>query len=71
MEVHTDQPGMQVYTSNQLAPVKGKRDAAYGKYSAICMETQKFPNAIHIVSNLRKLLGNITGALLEHILFFS
>lgn len=48
MEVHTDQPGMQVYTSNQLGPVKGKCDAVYGKHSAICFETQKFPNAIHI-----------------------
>lgn len=48
MEVHTDQPGLQVYTSNQLGPVKGKHDAVYGKYSAICFETQTFPNAINI-----------------------
>lgn len=48
MEVHTDQPGLQVYTSNQLGPVKGKSCAVYGKFSAICFETQKFPNAINI-----------------------
>lgn len=48
MEVHTDQPGLQVYTSNQLGPVKGKQNAVYGKFSAVCFETQNFPNAIHI-----------------------
>lgn len=48
MEVHTDQPGMQLYTSNKLSGLKGKRDAVYGQFGGICFETQKYPNAINI-----------------------
>uniref|UniRef100_A0A1B6D4J7 Aldose 1-epimerase n=4 Tax=Clastoptera arizonana TaxID=38151 RepID=A0A1B6D4J7_9HEMI len=50
MEVHTDQPGMQVYTSTTVPKFKAKRGAEYGKSCAICFETQKYPNAVHIKS---------------------
>ncbi|HAX50807.1 aldose epimerase family protein [Muricomes intestini] len=47
MEVWTDMPGMQVYTGNFLDQEQGKGGAVYTKRSAICFETQYFPDAIH------------------------
>ena len=46
MEVFTTEPGMQVYTGNFLdGTVKGKGGIAYPQRSAICLETQKYPNS--------------------------
>ena len=46
MEVYTTEPGMQVYTGNFLdGTVKGKNGIAYPQRSAICLETQKYPNS--------------------------
>lgn len=46
MEVFTDMPGLQFYTSNMLTPVKNGKDGAnYGKRMGACFETQYFPNA--------------------------
>ncbi|MFB2117929.1 aldose epimerase family protein [Parapedobacter sp. 2B3] len=46
MEVYTDEPGMQVYTGNMLDGSRtGKGNARYGKQTAICLETQHFPDA--------------------------
>jgi aldose 1-epimerase len=46
MEVFTDQPGLQLYTSNMLSPEESNKDGAnYGKYAGVCFETQHFPNA--------------------------
>lgn len=51
MEVFTDCPGMQFYTSNMLGPVdNGKDDASYGKRAGACFETQYFPNACNTKS---------------------
>ena len=48
MELLTDQPGIQVYTGNYLdGSVTGKGGAAYQKHGAVCLETQKYPDAIH------------------------
>lgn len=47
MEVWTDLPGIQVYTSNFLNGEPGKNGCIYSKRSAICFETQYFPDAIH------------------------
>jgi aldose 1-epimerase len=48
LEVLSDQPGIQVYTGNYLdGSVKGKGGVAYGKQAAVCLETQKYPDAIH------------------------
>ena len=44
MEVYTDTAGVQVYTTNQLKERKCKEGAVYGKHSAVCLETQAFPN---------------------------
>jgi len=50
MTVSTSQPGVQVYTSNSLTPRVGKNNSKYGKYSAVCLETQHFPNSPNIPS---------------------
>jgi aldose 1-epimerase len=48
MALSADQPGVQFYTGNFLdGSVKGK-GATYVQYAALCLETQKFPNAINI-----------------------
>ena len=48
LEILSDQPGIQVYTSNYLdGSVKGKGGAAYAKQAAVCLETQKYPDSIH------------------------
>lgn len=47
MEVYTDLPGMQVYTSNVLENETGKNGKIYGKHSAACFESQYFPDAVH------------------------
>ena len=45
MEVFTSEPGMQVYTGNFLdGSLKGKGGIAYAQRSAICLETQKYPD---------------------------
>lgn len=47
MEVWTDLPGVQMYTGNFLDDEKGKNGAVYGKRTAVCFETQYFPDAIN------------------------
>uniref|UniRef100_A0A0E0G8Q2 Aldose 1-epimerase n=1 Tax=Oryza nivara TaxID=4536 RepID=A0A0E0G8Q2_ORYNI len=47
MEVWADQPGVQFYTSNGLAGVRGKGGRVYGRYGALCLETQGFPDAVN------------------------
>ena len=46
MEVFTTEPGMQVYTGNFLdGTVKGKGGIRYRQRSAVCLETQKYPDS--------------------------
>jgi aldose 1-epimerase len=46
MEVHTTQPGLQLYTGNwHDGSDKGKGGKAYGMRSALCLETQNFPDS--------------------------
>ena len=46
LEVYTTEPGMQVYTGNFLnGTVVGKGGVSYQQRSAICIETQKFPDS--------------------------
>jgi aldose 1-epimerase len=48
MEVLTDQPGMQIYTSNSFdAAQVGKRGESFPKHAAICLETQHFPDSVN------------------------
>lgn len=49
MDVYTDLPGVQLYTSNMLDENGNYKDGAkYGKHQAFCLETQLFPNAVNM-----------------------
>ena len=46
MEVYTTEPGVQFYAGNFLdGTVLGKGGHAYGYRSAMCLETQHFPDS--------------------------
>ena len=48
MTLSADQPGVQFYTGNFLnGSIQGK-GSTYGQYAGLCLETQKFPNAINV-----------------------
>lgn len=44
MDVLTTQPGVQLYTSNYVDNIPGKEGTVYNKHSAVCLETQHFPD---------------------------
>jgi len=46
MDVYTDQPGVQFYSSNFLkGNLKGKGGVTYNQYAGLCLETQHFPDS--------------------------
>ncbi len=45
MSVYSTQPGVQLYTGNSMAGMKGKGGVSYIKHGAFCLETQHWPNA--------------------------
>ncbi len=45
MEVLTNLPGIQLYTANYVDGIKGKGGSIYEKHSALCLETQFFPDS--------------------------
>lgn len=45
LEVHTTEPGMQLYTGNFLDGTPGKSGHAYQRRHAFCLETQHFPDS--------------------------
>ncbi len=47
MEVYSDLPGVQIYTSNGMNQPKGKKGASYGSNAAVCFETQYMPDAVN------------------------
>jgi aldose 1-epimerase len=47
MEVYTNQPAIQFYAGNCVAPQTGKNNTPYGKRSGLCLETQAMPNSIN------------------------
>ncbi|XP_028784298.1 aldose 1-epimerase-like [Neltuma alba] len=47
MELWSNQPGVQFYTSNMLKDVKGKNGVTYHQYAALCLETQGFPDSVN------------------------
>lgn len=47
LELWTNQPGMQFYTTNMLDNVKGKDGFVYKKHAAVCLETQGFPDSVN------------------------
>jgi aldose 1-epimerase len=47
LSVFTTEPGIQFYGGNFLDGVKGKGGKAYNYRSALCLETQHFPNSVN------------------------
>ncbi len=47
MDVYTDLPGVQFYTSNSLHVECGKNGTAYGPRGAYCFETQFYPDSLN------------------------
>ena len=45
LEVYTTAPGMQLYTGNFLDGVQGKGGVCYPMRSAVCLETQQYPDS--------------------------
>ena len=46
LELHTDQPGLQLYSGNFLdGSIAGKGGQVYGKHWGVCLETQHFPDS--------------------------
>ena len=45
MEVLTTAPGLQLYTGNFLDGIRGKGGVAYPVRSAVCLETQQYPDS--------------------------
>jgi len=46
LKVFTDRPGVQIYTANEWqGNITGPKGYAYGKHSAIALETQAFPDS--------------------------
>lgn len=50
MEVWTDCPCMQVYTGNYVEQHEGKSGRIYDVQTAVCLEAEDFPDAIHHAS---------------------
>jgi aldose 1-epimerase len=48
MTLTADQPGVQFYTGNFLDGSLFGKGATYVQHAALCLETQKFPNAINV-----------------------
>ncbi len=47
MEVHTTQPGVQLYTGNFLDGLVGKGGTVYRQHTGFCLETQHYPDSVH------------------------
>jgi aldose 1-epimerase len=48
MEVHTTEPGVQFYSGNFLdGSLTGKGGVAYRQHTALCLETQHFPDSVN------------------------
>ena len=47
LELLSDQPGVQLYTGNGLDGSTTGKGARHLRHSAVCLETQHFPDAIH------------------------
>ena len=45
LEVFTTEPGVQLYTGNKLAGVKGKNGITHNYRDGFCLETQHYPDS--------------------------
>lgn len=49
LEITSNQKGLQLYTSEDLADIEGK-SGVYSKRSAVCLEPQNYPNSVNVKS---------------------
>jgi len=47
MEVITDMPGVQLYTTNRVGPSLNKDSTPMIPHGAFCLETQFYPDSVH------------------------
>ena len=47
MDIHTTEPGVQVYSAGIMPPTVGKGGALYPTGGGICLEAQHFPDSLH------------------------
>ncbi len=47
LTLHTDQPGVQLYSGNFLRGQAGKGGKPYPRRCALCLETQHYPDSVH------------------------
>ncbi|CAD7943435.1 unnamed protein product [Amoebophrya sp. A25] len=52
LEVHTTEPGLQLYTGNYLSNVVGKKGVISDKFCGVCLETQRFPDCVNSEAEL-------------------
>lgn len=64
MDVYSDLPGMHLYSSNFLEGNACGKNGNYPKRSAICFETQYYPNAINLNSHVKPILR--ANEIIEH-----
>jgi aldose 1-epimerase len=48
MTVEADQPGIQFYSGNFMDGTTKGKGATHQQYSALCLESQKFPNSVNV-----------------------
>lgn len=48
LQLHSTAPGVQFYTGQGLANLRGKNGTVYAPFSGFCIETQVHPNAINV-----------------------
>jgi aldose 1-epimerase len=58
MSVLANQPGAQIYTGNFMDGSMVGKGARYPQYSALCIETQAFPNSINVPAWKHQILLN-------------
>jgi len=47
MEISTTKPAVQLYTGNFLTGIRGAGGAIFSKHTALCLETEVFPDAVN------------------------
>lgn len=47
LEIYTSEPGLQFYSGNFLDGVRGKGGAVYDRRGGLCLEAQRFPDAVN------------------------
>jgi len=68
LEVLTTQPCLQLYSGNLMSPSTGKFGARYARRSAVCLEPQAYPDAVHN-PNFRSVLLDPDDTYRETIVF--